>query len=175
MHFLSPKCIFFLQIIFCVQIHFLSQNSLSGLESFSSSSFLVLWLSFLTVLFLIQNFLIHHFFPASSSFKCLFLPKLLFEISGVSIDDSNDRRDSFCEFWVEILPFEWTILKGFLVCLTKILKKHQTWVIGPALPTGGSYETCSVRQSVCPSVCPWQKFSYFPPLLFLDFLYQASP
>ena len=44
-------------------------------------------------------------------------------------------------------------------------------LIGPAL---GSYETSSVRPSVRPSVSQWQKFSYFLPLVFLDFLHQAT-
>ena len=44
-------------------------------------------------------------------------------------------------------------------------------VFGPAL---GSYVISSVRLSVCPSVCQWQKFSYFLSLVFLDFLHQVS-
>ena len=33
----------------------------------------------------------------------------------------------------------------------------------------------SVRPSVCLSVCQWQKFSYFLPLDFSDFLHHVSP
>ena len=37
-----------------------------------------------------------------------------------------------------------------------------------------SFKLASGSQSVCPSVCLSQKFSYFPPLVFSDFLQQVS-
>jgi hypothetical protein len=52
----------------------------------------------------------------------------------------------------------------------KSRKCGQNGVFGPAIALGGSYVTSSVRQSVSLS----QKFSYFPPLDFLDFLHQVS-
>ena len=43
-----------------------------------------------------------------------------------------------------------------------INQRKVSYFVGPALPTGGSYKTSSVSQSVSQSVCN-AKFSYFPP------------
>ena len=49
-------------------------------------------------------------------------------------------------------------------------------IFGPALLDAGRRVLCNqLRQSVCQSVSQSQKFSYFLPLDFSDFLHQVSP